>query len=322
MVASGLSYQSDIIETLDSCPLCSGNSFRRLPTPGHWSGREVFSPGVGTFGLQRCEDCSLAFVNPRPSPVLLDAFYSRDSYPCHRAEGGDAKIARFLMDCVERYGPYLGKQFLDFGCGGGFVLRAAGERKWTAFGFEVGKRALDSCHAQGLNATGNLAEFSSFSFDVVFLNHVFEHVAEPQGVLYECRRLLDKSGKLFVVVPNLAGMRAKLSSPVLSRHFKVDERYRAFPTHLFYYTAETLTRTLEKKGFRVVAVETFGLGMEAFFNRNGGPGGGAQRGSNGAKSGETKTANTTGAGGFRQIVKNRLFGAGLGESLLAVACPI
>jgi SAM-dependent methyltransferase len=255
-------------------------------------------------------------VNPRPTQVLLNTFYDSESYVCHNPEAGSTKTGRFLLESVARYGPYQDNQFLDFGCGGGFLLRAAMEDKWDAIGYDVGRRALDSCNSQGLTVTDNLAEIAPAGFDVVFLNHVFEHIAQPQGVLSLCHRLLSKSGKLFVVVPNLAGLRARLSFAFLSRHFNVDERHRAFPIHLFYFTPRTLVKTLESNGFRVAAVETFGLGMDEFVNH---PEGGADGAMTPARA---KTATAKKSSGFRQIVKGTLFSAALGENLLAVASPI
>jgi SAM-dependent methyltransferase len=303
----------NVFQILESCPLCSGTSLRKLPTPGHWIGEQIFSRGDDLFGLQRCRNCSLVFVNPRPSQRLLDNFYDSDSYVCHSPESGNAKTAQLLMQHVADNGPYPGKRFLDFGCGGGFLLRAALDNNWDAVGYDVGQRALASCGSRGLTVTSNLSEFPSFAFDAVFLNHVFEHLTDTKIVLAECRRLLNDDGKLFVVVPNLAGMRARLSFPLFSRYFNVDERHRAFPIHLFYFTPRTLSRTLEKSGFRVVAIETFGLGIYEFLKRPDAP-------QNGGMKTNVRTRRRTGA--LREIGKQTFFRARLGENLLVVAQPV
>jgi len=304
---------SNVCETLDNCPLCFGTSPRRLPTPGHWIGERIFSRGDKVFGLQRCGNCSLVFVNPRPSQVLLDSFYDSDSYVCHSPESGNSKTAQLLMDCVAHHGPYPGKRFLDFGCGGGFLLRAALDNNWDAVGYDVGHRALASCSSRGLTVTNNLAELPSHGFDAVFLNHVFEHLADPKNVLAECRRLLNKDGKIFIVVPNLAGMRARLSLPLLSQRLNVDERHRAFPIHLFYFTPRTLSLTLEKSSFRVVAIETFGLGIYEFLKR-------PDTSQNGGMKKNVTTRKAASA--LREIAKRTFFRARLGENLLVIAQPV
>lgn len=299
------------VETLQTCPLCSGGSFRNLSIPRQWIGGQIFSRGYGVFGLQRCRKCSLTFVNPRPAPWLLDAFYESEGYICHSPQAGSTKTAEFLLQCVARHGPYEGRRFLDFGCGGGFLLQAATQEGWNAWGYDVGRRAIASCATQSLRVTGDLSGFSSGSFDVVFLNHVFEHISESQTVLAQCHRLLNQKGKLFIVVPNLAGMRARLSFPILSQYFNIDERHRAFPIHLFYYTARTLAQTLEKNGFRVTTTETFGLGEFIHL-----------RSRNNNEKRSTPTTTTTSERKkrvVRQSLKKSFFRAGLGENLLVIA---
>jgi hypothetical protein len=91
----------------------------------------------------------------------------------------------------------------------------------------------------------------------------------------------------------------------------VDERHRAFPIHLFYFTPRTLSRTLEKNGFRIAAVETFGFGMDEFINR---PETECSGGMKKLASGRTRA--------LRQLVKQTYFGLGLGENLLAVSQPV
>ena len=296
-------------ERLLACPLCSGLSFRRLPTPGHWIGEDIFSGGA--FGLCRCQKCSLVFVNPRPTQARLNTFYGAENYVCHSPDAGGDKTARFLLERMAYYGPYQEMRFLDFGCGGGFLLRAAQDAGWSAFGHDIGKRALASCKAQGLNVTNDLGQLALGHFDVVFLNHVFEHIAEPQGLLLSCRQLLAKDGKLFISVPNLAGLRARLSFRFLSRNFNIDERHRAFPIHLFYFTPRTLVKTLEKNGLRVVAVETFGFGMDEFVNQ-------PDASTNGSQV-EADPKLTNGGRVFKQLAKRIFCGARLGENLLVIA---
>lgn len=297
------------VETLLCCPLCSGTSFQKVPSPRRSIGTEIFGKAISSFGLQRCRSCSLSFVNPRPTAHLLSAFYGCDSYASHSRDAGDSREAQFLLECVARFGPYEGRQFLDFGCGGGFLLRAALKAQWNAYGYDVGERALASCRGQGLVVTNDLARLARSSFDVVFLNHVFEHIADPHAVLSACRGMLNQSGKLLIAVPNLVGMRARLSFGFLSKHLNVDERHRAFPIHLYYFTPQTLSRTLEKHGFRITALETFGVGLDTFFFRPGVNGHRTSAGPAAVKKGN----------GFRRSVKNALFRASLGENLLAVA---
>lgn len=303
------------VEQLSQCPACRGNALHKEVTPSRSIGKDVFGPVKAQLGLCRCGDCGLVFVNPRPARSLLDAFYSGDDYVCHGAQAGSSITANFLLEVARQHGPYPGRRFLDFGCGGGFLLAAAREAGWSATGFDVGERAVATCLAKGLSVVQDLKQLKRASFDVIFLNHVFEHIAEQQDVLWECHRLLATGGKLFIVVPNVAGLRARLSTALLSRYFDVDERHRAFPIHLFYFSPSTLTSTLQKAGFHVTAVETFGLGVEELFLSR-------QRNSARNVPRHPLPQPPSKRSRFRQIAKKAFFGAKLGENLLAVAQPL
>jgi hypothetical protein len=130
--------------------------------------------------------------------------------------------------------------------------------------------------------------------------------------LSQCRRLLNKNGKVFIVVPNLAGLRARLSIPILSQRFQIDERYRAFPIHLFYFTPTTLSALLTRHGFRINGVQTFGLGVYEFVNR---------LGTNSEAAVTTKAVRRVRNHTLREKAKKLFFDFRFGENLLVVASP-
>jgi SAM-dependent methyltransferase len=206
------------------------------------------------------------------------------------------------------------RRVLDFGCGGGLLLRSARERGLDAVGYDVGERALRTCTEQGLKVTDRLEDLQDGEFDAIVLHHVFEHLDRPGNVLKGVARLLAPRGSMFIEVPNAASLRARLSHPVLSRYFHFDERYRAFPIHLSYFSARSLKRLLERHGFRVNRVATYGLGIDELIVSS-------------SASDEAYGAATLAKyrGGIvrpaREFVKRKLYGAGLGENLLVVAAP-
>ena len=253
----------DPVQNLAACPACDGRHLEPLPLPGRWIGASVFDPYRDRLGLCRCDDCGLVFVNPRPAAALLDRFYQGDDYGCHLENRSDEaeETAASQLDAVTEFVP-PGGRFLDFGCGGGYLLRNAIARGWRATGYDVGARAIASCRAQGLPVTDDLASLPDRAFDAIYLSHVFEHVAEPGPLVEGLRRLLAPGGRVLIEVPNARSLRARLSLPALSRRTGVDERYRAFPIHLFYYSAPSLRTMLERHGLDVVAHTTRGFGLD------------------------------------------------------------
>lgn len=250
-------------ETLAECPLCDGTSVHALPTPGHWIGGECFSDL--TLGLRKCR-CGMIFASPRPTVELLNAFYSGNGYSCHSLEGSASSgaAARHLLDAVEgRLPAGVGKSLLDYGAGSGALLLAA--HGWEKFAFEPGQKGLESCRMNGLEATDDVMAIPRNRFGLITLHHVLEHIPNPLEVLEGLHAFSVPNGLLYIGVPNAHAMRARLALPFLSRRFNVDERYRAFPLHLHYYTRQTLARMLARSGWKVVHASTMGIGLDQFF---------------------------------------------------------
>jgi 2-polyprenyl-3-methyl-5-hydroxy-6-metoxy-1,4-benzoquinol methylase len=265
------SVEDGLVIAIDHCAVCHGSAFERLPTPGHWIGPAVFEPVVARIGLNRCRQCGFCFVNPRPDSELLNKFYSGDDYSCHDRDSSaeTGKKADFILDLVEKVTNFRkGMKLLDFGCGGGFFLSRAVARGWDAYGFDVGQKAVETCVRHGLNVTSRFEEFSEHKFDVVTLNHVFEHLEDHERALTSFKEILAANGRVFIEVPNVRSLRAKLSPPWCSRYLGFDERFRAFPIHLSYFSRGTLTRLLEQNGFEVEKTTTIGIGLEELWTRH------------------------------------------------------
>lgn len=315
-VISGPRVAAATVDTLSSCPECDGSRLRSLPTPGHWIGGEVFSGLQGKLGLMQCRSCGLVFTNPRPSEQHLGAFYAGNTYVCHETAGSASAGAKanVLLERIERHLPAgAPRTVLDYGAGGGGFLLHARSRGWAAQGFEPGRRGLEACRASGLDVTADCDELASGAFGLVTLHHVFEHLANPAQTLRDMKRLLAPEGRLFIEVPNAGSLRARCAWPLLSRRHGVDERYRAFPIHLMYYTAGTLRNVLESGGWQVEAIFTLGLGMDEFKARNG---------SSSERATQPRPVVSVKAGSKRRMrhaLRDAFLALGLGENLAVIA---
>jgi SAM-dependent methyltransferase len=306
-----------------SCPLCGGASLTALAPPRHFVGGDLFEDLRGQLGVARCGDCRFVFSNPRPARARLEAYYDGIIYPRSLAGSSPERATppdsedprqRFILDWIAARS--TGRSVLDYGCSDGVFLAVARAAGWEACGYDIGA-ALDGCRRAGLPVVGDLAEVAPGSLDAVVLNQVFEHVEDRQGLLTRLRSLLRPSGRLFVQVPNAASLRARLAAPTLAARFELEERLTAFPIHLSFFTDETLRACVERAGFLVLAVDTFGFGS-------------LRRGRDGELSGSptppraapTPTAPGSRVGSpLRRLVKRAIFGAHLGESLILAASP-
>lgn len=298
---------------LDACPVCASSHLKQLAAaPGRWIGSWLFEPYRGKLGLTRCADCELIFVNPRPSSHLLSAFYKSERYVCHKLDDPESMLAKadYVLGRLEHHQPGRGV-LLDFGCGSGWLIDRARQRGWDAVGFDVGDSALKHCRERGLPTVGSLSQIGNSHCDAIVLHHVLEHVERFDELFDVLGRMLKPGGRLFVEVPNAVSLRARLSPPALSRYLGADERFRAFPIHLSYFSGANLSRLMERFGFAARAVETYGLGLDEYFYN--------------ADSEHTAYAGLRAKGRspllrpLRTLIKRGLYGLGLGENVLVIA---
>lgn len=246
---------------LTACPLCGGAALRPLRPPR----RTIDADLAAGCGLARCDRCGLEFTTPRPDDAALAAFYRGRDYTAREPIDDAAAHARAAaqLALIERAGGRLaGARVLDVGCGGGQLLAAARARGATVCGVDPSPHAMTAGAALGVEIAPDLAALADRRFDVVVMSHALEHVPDLRATLAALRGALTDDGRLCVEVPNLASLRARLSVPALIDR-GADERHRAFPIHLYYFTPTTLARALGDVGLAVRAQRTTGLGLGA-----------------------------------------------------------
>lgn len=102
-------------------------------------------------------------------------------------------------------------RILDYGCGGGQIVKLLHESGFNAYGsdvfYEVGdyselieKELFENGTFKRI--TNNSIPFDSASFDIVINNQVIEHVEDLDAVLSEIHRVLKPGGKVLSLFPD------------------------------------------------------------------------------------------------------------------------
>lgn len=201
--------------------------------------------------LVRCRRCGLIYANPQPAD--LESYYAAWGDDESYKREADARLRTFdgLLARLERYQP--GGMMLDVGCATGLLLSAAQSRGWFGAGVEpstwAAQEARDTCGMPVFNGVLATAPFAASEFDAVTMVDVIEHLANPTDDLSHIYRILRVGGVLLVTTPDIKSWPAKI----------LRERWWAtIPTHLYYFTPESLSALLNKTGFRVLEVAHVG----------------------------------------------------------------
>jgi SAM-dependent methyltransferase len=206
--------------------------------------------GVALADIVRCTRCGHMQLEAFPGRVELNEAYGEaGSEDYIEEEAGQRGTARVLLDRIERF--QQPGDLLDLGCWVGFLLDEARGRGWNALGVEPS--AFASGYARdrlGLDVvTSELdeAELAQESFDAVFLGDVIEHLPDPAGALDRIAGWLRRGGVVAMALPDAGSRLARAMG---------DRWWSVIPTHLQYFTRDSLETLLRRQGFEPLLVAT------------------------------------------------------------------
>ena len=202
-----------------------------------------------------CQRCRFRYVNPRVNRQTLEATYTETYYPADKVERIRTGSMEWLqmterLTELEAQHPSRGR-LLDVGCGIGTFLHLASEQGWESYGIDPSKSGSTFAQeAYKLNVQCGYifdADFPSAYFEAITLYHVLEHISELNPFLSELRRVLKpKTGTLVIEVPNGESLQSRLQ--------KADWPYVHPHDHLYYFSADSLPKLLQKHGFRDITL--------------------------------------------------------------------
>lgn len=189
-----------------------------------------------------CKDCKTFRTFPYPA-----ADYSEHEFYCEHYIKNEKLYRGFARDMVGIAQRYKNKgRFLDIGCSVGFVLDESRKVGFEAEGLELNKKAVDVAHSRGFRVKCcdlNNAGYFEDHFDVVVLNHILEHIAEPSIFLQEIKRILKREGILIIGVPNHGSL---VTGVYRKRWYGW-----GLPEHVWHFDKKSLRSLLQRGGFVV-----------------------------------------------------------------------
>ncbi|RVT99313.1 class I SAM-dependent methyltransferase [Rhodovarius crocodyli] len=223
------------------CRLCGGTEREVLATRGR---------GFTPLTTVLCTGCGLVSHHPLPSAEETAAFYAT-RYRLDYKGGWEPKrkhalrAVRGALARAARLAPLLpaGGRVLDIGASSGELVHVMGRMGFRARGIEpnlgYAEFARRTYGAEVESGGFETLKVMPGSLDLVTLNHVLEHLADPWGALRLAHRWLAGDGLLFLEVPDLSATRKQAAN--------------LFHTaHIWNFTPETLALLAWRCGFTVM----------------------------------------------------------------------
>jgi 2-polyprenyl-3-methyl-5-hydroxy-6-metoxy-1,4-benzoquinol methylase len=247
------------------CYYCGSTSWADLVTA-----QDDLTGKPGSFRFVTCEECSLAYQNPRINIDEIKKYYD-DEYIAHRKKtdwGPLTWFYEFAMDKHDRQKNDIIRRYvnltaeseaLDVGCGAGTFLtkmRALYGAKVTGVDFK------DLSHRpvfENIEFHCGLfyeQDIGDDRFDLITMWHFLEHDYDPLRTLNKARAALRPDGRLVVEVPRLDSVTFHL----------FHDRWPGLqaPQHTVLYTKEMLLKMVAKAGLEVVDYLPYGA-FPAYF---------------------------------------------------------
>ena len=203
--------------------------------------------------LYECPACRLVYLDPMPSEGQIRALY--DDVLDGATTGYFAKVeskmrrSRRRIRQLKRHLPARGRlRFLDVGSSGGFMVEAAREAGFDAWGIDLDPTSVDWARAhypQGRYFQGTIEAFDpgGLAFDAVYCSEVIEHVADANSFINAITALMRPGGVLYLTTPDIGHRRRPRDITT----------WEAFcpPGHCLYFSPENLTLLLGRHGLDV-----------------------------------------------------------------------
>ena len=245
-----------------------------MTTPsGHSISRQCIvcsSSKSSTFypGLLKCAECGMVFADMQLSEEELRDLYRKqyffgDEYSNYVA---DKKVLqknfrlrlRPLFDCIKKFmpdkydTPLLKLDLFEIGSAYGFFLDIAQKHFQSVTGIDISEDGCEYAKNNGMNVTCGefLTENINDKLDLFCIWDTIEHLSRPDLYIEKAAQLTNPGGMICITTGNIDSSLAK----------RKKERWRLIhpPTHLYYFSTETLTKLLERHGYEVVHVESCG----------------------------------------------------------------
>jgi SAM-dependent methyltransferase len=153
-------------------------------------------------------------------------------------------------------GPAIG---LDLGCGDGSNLRWLRAHFSRLYGSDYNVPRLLRAAKLGIDTRLFMADICNYpaeddSFDLIYFNHVLEHIPDDAGALREVRRILKPGGLVILGVPNEGAAFWQLA-------YRLEPKTLATSDHQNFYTADSLAARCKVAGLIVQTVHPIGWGV-------------------------------------------------------------
>ena len=204
--------------------------------------------------------CTKSDVIVLEKNLLTKTYYEDNTYYTNDFNGDIDTIrgkikSKPLEDDIRRFESYKelikDSKILDFGCGTGGFIKLSQAISQKSIGLEINDINRKYINRIGVTCIKSLSELNNDKFDLITLNHVFEHLNDPINILVELQKYLKDDGVIIIEVPHA---RDFLLETFNLKSFK---NFIFWSDHLILHTKESLEKFAMKSGLYAKSIKGF-----------------------------------------------------------------
>lgn len=222
---------------MEKCDVCSERAPERL-----WH--------VRGYDIVRCPQCGLVYADVTTEDIrnAYELDYYKQVYPDYETDRNihERNSSKLLEEIEKTHAP---GSLIEIGSAFGFFLHTAQQRGWKTCGYELSQYASSIArekYSQNVRTEDFLTACVDTPVDVVCMFDTIEHLLRPSQYIEKVNRVLRGNGALIITTGDLSSLLSRISG----------QKWRMVmpPLHVYYFSRKTLTRLLERHGFRVISI--------------------------------------------------------------------
>jgi SAM-dependent methyltransferase len=167
-------------------------------------------------------------------------------------------IEMVIKKYLEAYDRSHATTLLDLGCGDGNNLQYLQNYAEKTFGSDYNLVRLVRSFQNYPTTILFLADILDYPaqdnvFEIIFFNHVLEHIHNDELALQTVYRILKPNGLLILGIPNEGAWWWQLA-------YKLQPEIQKSTDHVHFYTADTIKSKLQDQGFEILEIRHLGWG--------------------------------------------------------------